>query len=140
MKKLNLLIVCFCLFLTIAGTFSCKKSSTDDSNTINVSGDWKGTAILPTETDNVTLSLTQSGTNITGTFTQAGTSDPNNNGTVSGTISGSNITLTSVSSVYSGGSSLNATVNSSGTSMSGNFTSQYTGAPSISGTWSLTKN
>jgi hypothetical protein len=146
MKKFNLLPVSFCflLFLIITCTFSCKKNSSDNTVSVNISGNWAGTTTQPAiagiqsaETDAFTLSLSQSGTTIAGTFTKGGTSPAT--GTVSGTINGSNITLTAVTtSTNKGGATLTGAVNVSMNAMNGTYSSQSEGTQ-FQGTWTMTK-
>ena len=135
MKRCLLLSVLVGLLLTL----SCGGGSSSGgggSDTLNVSGTWKGTGNAPeTGTHPTTLILNQSGNNVSGTWDGLA---------VNGTVSGNqlNLTLTPFTQdgiYYTGGGSATITGNSmSGTlSMSGK---KGTASVTINGTFTATRS
>ena len=108
------LAMCVTLVACLAGC-----DDDDDGADVDVTGTWRGTNFIG---NGVTVSLTQSGTSITG---NAGAIP------ISGSISGLSITLTGGIVTCSG------TVSADGTSMSGTWV--RTGVVPTTGVWSATK-
>ncbi len=133
MKKiLGIIFLCGCLA-------ACGSGSNNSSAPINVSGDWQITGhSTPFDvTDTGTATISQSGSSVTGTVTLSGTPCATT-ATVSGSLSGTAFTF----QLEEGDQAVNftGTVNSAGTSASGNYTAPSGGCTNGDyGTWSATK-
>jgi hypothetical protein len=149
MKKITLLPILFCLvlLLTVTVMFSCKKSSSD--NSVNLAGNWKGnlTSSDHSDVDSTTMVITQSGTNLTGPvsfsetdYSSTPAAHKSYAGGMTGTINGSNISITFTVTGPNGGT-VNAmgTVNTAGNAMSGTYTSVGTSGTANTGNWSFAK-
>jgi hypothetical protein len=134
MKRKLLFYTSLAVTVIIVSVFSaCKKSS---DGAVNTGGSWKGTAINTAENSTFALSLTltQSGANVSGQFITASAG-----GTVAGTVSGHSVLLKltpAASSGYTEVDTLKGNMNAASTEMSGNFNSSIAG---ISGTFDVKK-
>ncbi len=145
----RLLAVCL-LGLSVAGCGGSNNNTPTGPSTgqpqgpqgsTSIAGGWTGTAIstqIPGARFNIAVSLTQTGTTISGTFTCTPTTSSNcaaPSATVSGTLNGNALTA---QVLLPGGavacSSFNGTLSST-SAMSGTYTCSTVDA----GTWSLTK-
>lgn len=107
---------------------------------ISLTGTWTGTirsSVVANAFANIALTLTQSGSSISGTFacTAGNMSCVSPSGTVSGTVSGSSVTGRVT---FQGGSCQTFSGTVSGNSMSGSYSCSAS-LGSDSGTWSVTK-
>jgi len=113
------LIMGACLALT-----GCEDDG-GDSASVNLTGTW---SVLDNEGDRWVLSLTQSGSSLSGSMQQVGDVDVE---TITGSVSGYSVTFqTSTGTIATG------TVNTSGNSMGGTLANSGTGD---AGTWSATR-
>lgn len=87
----------FTFFLLVSVLFSCTK--TNNTPAVSFNGNWSGTATPTNPNPNnyqagtISMALTQSGSNITGTFTFTQNA-VGGTGSVSGSINGTNVILT----------------------------------------------
>lgn len=116
--------IMFVLFIIGCSTITSCGSENSDSNTIDITGTWKGTANDNVGgTGNFTVTLSQSASKVTGTwyisFPSVGY---DNAGNVSGTINGSSVSATLTPSDPTD-CPFNLTANVSGKQMSGTYAS-----------------
>jgi len=128
----------FLVFFVLAGLlFSPGCKSPMSAELINLSGDWNGTFQIPkfNESGSISFTLSQSGNQLTGTFTTT----TGRYGKMSGSISGQTVTGTLTFQDWCrGSSSLTSTVSSDGRKITGNAnTNDCLGNYSIS--FSVTK-
>ena len=127
-----------CLALIPAGACSTASESTPAAPTassVNVAGSWRGTATDSSGDGSLTLQVTQSGTNLSGTVTMS-VITVTGRGTLTGTVSGSTIRLTIA--IPAGGfdapfSGCTATVSGDGQATASSISATYTGTNSCSG-------
>lgn len=130
MKKGMLVVLCACVLLAASfiamGCSSSSDSSTSPSEPVDVTGVWSMNA---DGFMTLTLTLTQSGTTVTGTSTPY-------EGTITGDVSGSSITLTIV---FSDLQTTTFTGSVNGNTMSGSYRGGYPDSDIHTGPWSATK-
>ena len=124
----------------LALTGACKgKSETPEApsaNTLNVAGSWRGTATDSSGPGSITMQVTQSGADLTGTVTMSVTT-AGGRGTVTGAVSGSS-TIRLTITIPAGGfdspfASCTANVSATGQATATSITATYTGTNSCSG-------
>ncbi len=130
--------------LVLTLTTACKSDSATTpaapaATVLNVAGSWRGTATDSSGPGTISLQITQSGTNLTGTVNMSVTT-ATGRGTLTGTISGSTIHLTIA--IPAGGfdapfGTCTASVTGDGAASASSITAIYTGTNSCSG--SITK-
>lgn len=126
------------LVLTVATACKGTSSTTPAAPTasvLNVAGSWRGTATDSSGPGTITLQITQSGTNLTGTATMSVTT-ATGRGTLTGTLSTAAIHLTIA--IPAGGfdgpfGSCTASVTGDGQASASSMTVIYTGTNSCSG-------
>lgn len=126
--------------LVLALTGACKGGSTSapaapTATSVNVAGSWRGTATDSSGPGSVTMQVTQSGADVSGTVTMSVTTITGR-GTLAGTVSGSTIRLTIT--IPAGGfdapfASCTATVSGDGQATATSITATYSGTNSCSG-------
>jgi hypothetical protein len=127
-------------FLTLALSGACSGASSStpaapSASSVNVAGSWRGTATDSSGEGSLTLQVTQSGTDLSGTVTMS-VITVTGRGTVTGTVSGSTIRLTIT--IPAGGfdapfSGCTATVSGDGQASASAINATYTGTNSCSG-------
>lgn len=138
MRRVTRLLFLPLLVLTL--TVACKSSSEStpaapSATVLNVAGSWRGTATDSSGPGTISLQITQSGTNLTGTVNMSVTT-ATGKGTLTGTVSGSAIHLTIA--IPAGGfdgpfGSCTASVSGDGQASASSITVIYTGTNSCSG-------
>jgi hypothetical protein len=124
--------------LALSGACGSASSSTPaapSASSVNVAGSWRGTATDSSGEGSLTLQVTQSGTDLSGTVTMSAIT-VTGRGTVTGTVSGSTIRLTIT--IPAGGfdapfSGCTATVSGDGQASASAINATYTGTNSCSG-------
>jgi len=124
--------------LALSGACGGASSSTPvapSAGSVNVAGSWRGTATDSSGEGSLTLQVTQSGTDLSGTVTMS-VITVTGRGTVTGTVSGSTIRLTIT--IPAGGfdapfSGCTATVSGDGQASASAINATYTGTNSCSG-------
>jgi hypothetical protein len=126
--------------LVLALTGACKGGSTSapsapSATSVNVAGSWRGTATDSSGPGSVTMQVTQSGSDLSGTVTMSVTTITGR-GTLAGTVSGSTVRLTIT--IPAGGfdapfASCTATVSGDGQATVTSITATYSGTNSCSG-------
>jgi hypothetical protein len=126
--------------LAVLGTAcgSDTPTSPTTSNNLNLSGSWRGTAnsTLHGVTAPIVMVVTQSGVSLSGTYTCSSVVCISSTGTISATVSGTNVRGTVTFPSGGGCNTFNGTVSS--TRFTGNYSCQ-TSFSSDQGTLSLTK-
>lgn len=122
------------VLIAILFAVGCKKDDDGDSGP-SLTGLWNGTLTLSGDNFPFRLDLEQSGTSISGTFEF---SDGSGHTTISGSVSGDNVSMNCIPEGLN--MQWSGTANSERTSMSGSMTITYGGA-SVSGIpWNATKS
>src|SRR5262245_4031905 len=142
MRRAPRLLLLPLLALTL--TTACKSDSSStpaapSAPVLNVAGSWRGTATDSSGPGTISMQVTQSGTNLTGTVNMS-VITATGRGTLTGTVSGSSIHLTIA--IPAGGfdapfGSCTASVTGDGQVSASSITATYTGTNSCSG--SITK-
>lgn len=103
------------IFVLFVFSCSCAEETDQKTDEITVSGDWSGIATSATDGNEVAFdaTLTQDGENISGTISFNG-----GNGSLSGSISGSNVQLTMQAECVS---EFDLTLNQKGTQLTGYY-------------------
>jgi hypothetical protein len=148
MKKfysLSLRSLGFVALLMSITFYSCIKGKNNkgSSTNANVSGYWIGGVTGSTDSGNLYLTLTQSGTNLKGSFSYTSSAGSGNGatGSITGTVNGNqvSITATATGSGNSNTVTLAGAVSSTDDSIAGTFTTQGD-VNGNHGTWSVTKH
>jgi hypothetical protein len=142
MRRVTRLLLLPLLALTL--TTACKSDSSSapaapSATVLNLAGSWRGTAADSSGPGTITLQITQTGTNLTGTASMSVTT-ATGRGTLTGTVSGSSIHLTIA--IPAGGfdapfGTCTASVTGDGQASASSITVIYNGTNSCSG--SITK-
>jgi hypothetical protein len=117
------------------GASSSSPPSAPSASSVNVAGSWRGTANDSTGPGSITMQVTQSGADLSGTVTMSVTTITGR-GTLTGSVSGSTIRLTIT--IPAGGfdvpfAGCTATVSGNGQASAASITATYTGTNSCSG-------
>ena len=117
------------------GGASSSPPAAPSASSVNVAGSWRGTATDSSGEGSLTLQMTQSGTDLSGTVTMS-VITVTGRGTLTGTVSGSTIRLTIT--IPAGGfdapfAGCTATVSGDGQASASSISATYTGTNSCSG-------